>query len=397
MDEREREYTIDEVLGLIEDNIDDYINSQYERLWKYDIDISLSLKSALTSLTKDDLTKIRQNLNLKGLSSLNKGELIDNLTQLIPENLKKVLYTFDKDRYSLLKRIIAKGGYIDASHLDIWQCESLRSHGIIFTGFKEDELMIGIPTEIVEVFNKYDTDEYRKIVDRNTLWINLVRGMLFYYGVMSLDDIVRFLERYTGEKCDIIEVLNVMISALEYYVQINHTAFGFKDVRVIDEYKIKHEQNMREDISYRNFTEREILRAARPRYIEKTPQVNKFAKYLKSFYDIENKEVDEVLNIIDFMIKNNAEIGDIITELQDSFEIVSLEQLKFMTSLLIDINNNTRLWTLKGYTPDEIVKLNESMQEDSSNIINIKTRKKIGRNDPCPCGSGKKYKKCCGR
>jgi len=26
-----------------------------------------------------------------------------------------------------------------------------------------------------------------------------------------------------------------------------------------------------------------------------------------------------------------------------------------------------------------------------------KKDKKIGRNDPCPCGSGKKYKKCCGR
>ena len=24
-------------------------------------------------------------------------------------------------------------------------------------------------------------------------------------------------------------------------------------------------------------------------------------------------------------------------------------------------------------------------------------KKKIGRNDPCPCGSGKKYKKCCGK
>ena len=23
--------------------------------------------------------------------------------------------------------------------------------------------------------------------------------------------------------------------------------------------------------------------------------------------------------------------------------------------------------------------------------------KKIGRNEPCPCGSGKKYKQCCGR
>jgi len=25
-----------------------------------------------------------------------------------------------------------------------------------------------------------------------------------------------------------------------------------------------------------------------------------------------------------------------------------------------------------------------------------RTEPKIGRNDPCPCGSGKKYKKCCG-
>ncbi len=24
------------------------------------------------------------------------------------------------------------------------------------------------------------------------------------------------------------------------------------------------------------------------------------------------------------------------------------------------------------------------------------SQKKAGRNDPCPCGSGKKYKKCCG-
>ena len=26
-----------------------------------------------------------------------------------------------------------------------------------------------------------------------------------------------------------------------------------------------------------------------------------------------------------------------------------------------------------------------------------KKEKKPGRNDPCPCGSGLKYKKCCGR
>ena len=33
-------------------------------------------------------------------------------------------------------------------------------------------------------------------------------------------------------------------------------------------------------------------------------------------------------------------------------------------------------------------------QKKSGTVV---TGKKVGRNDPCPCGSGKKYKKCCGR
>ena len=27
----------------------------------------------------------------------------------------------------------------------------------------------------------------------------------------------------------------------------------------------------------------------------------------------------------------------------------------------------------------------------------VTVEKKVGRNEPCPCGSGKKYKKCCGQ
>ena len=38
-------------------------------------------------------------------------------------------------------------------------------------------------------------------------------------------------------------------------------------------------------------------------------------------------------------------------------------------------------------------------KNDGGKIKQIKTGNvnKIGRNAPCPCGSGKKYKKCCGR
>ena len=42
---------------------------------------------------------------------------------------------------------------------------------------------------------------------------------------------------------------------------------------------------------------------------------------------------------------------------------------------------------------DEIAKMHYSKGDP----INIKSGEKIGRNDPCWCGSGKKYKKCCGK
>ena len=35
-------------------------------------------------------------------------------------------------------------------------------------------------------------------------------------------------------------------------------------------------------------------------------------------------------------------------------------------------------------------------QQGAVNHTPIRRDPKIGRNDPCPCGSGKKYKNCCG-
>ena len=38
----------------------------------------------------------------------------------------------------------------------------------------------------------------------------------------------------------------------------------------------------------------------------------------------------------------------------------------------------------------------QQQQQRPGKKVPIVTGPKIGRNDPCPCGSGKKYKKCCG-
>lgn len=42
------------------------------------------------------------------------------------------------------------------------------------------------------------------------------------------------------------------------------------------------------------------------------------------------------------------------------------------------------------------VESEEELLEKTEKVEPIQASKTPGRNDPCPCGSGKKYKKCCG-
>lgn len=48
---------------------------------------------------------------------------------------------------------------------------------------------------------------------------------------------------------------------------------------------------------------------------------------------------------------------------------------------------------------DKFAKPDYKMENTTSTFIQepYRNENKVGRNDPCPCGSGKKYKKCCGK
>ena len=52
-------------------------------------------------------------------------------------------------------------------------------------------------------------------------------------------------------------------------------------------------------------------------------------------------------------------------------------------------------------TPADLMSRNQKTAVTSAsqaqNTTVVRSQPKIGRNDPCPCGSGKKYKNCCGR
>ncbi len=44
----------------------------------------------------------------------------------------------------------------------------------------------------------------------------------------------------------------------------------------------------------------------------------------------------------------------------------------------------------------EDIESEEQLVRDTEKVEPLKADAQPGRNDPCPCGSGKKYKKCCG-
>jgi len=71
----------------------------------------------------------------------------------------------------------------------------------------------------------------------------------------------------------------------------------------------------------------------------------------------------------------------------------------------IDSKSNATFMELMSeieVTRENFIEMAEHFAKEET-ITEIKTKleemgsTKVGRNDPCPCGSGKKYKKCCGR
>jgi SWIM/SEC-C metal-binding protein len=60
---------------------------------------------------------------------------------------------------------------------------------------------------------------------------------------------------------------------------------------------------------------------------------------------------------------------------------------------IFEENNWKYTIELDPKTPEDINDLELLLNPPKTMIA----EKKVGRNEPCPCGSGKKYKKCCGQ
>lgn len=133
----------------------------------------------------------------------------------------------------------------------------------------------------------------------------------------------------------------------------------------------------------------EFLRYADWAYYQNTTPLTDFKNFLLHDCGVSDDRIDRLMFDFQVSFMHEESTYDYFEILANNGIMLEEYQVREFTEHTMNCFNNTRLWANKAYTPYELLRF-------YGNSVHRKT-KKIGRNDPCPCGSNKKYKKCCGR
>ncbi|GAE35037.1 SEC-C metal-binding domain-containing protein [Halalkalibacter akibai] len=364
------------------------------------ITVPLTLSQGLSRLTVDDLHTIRKRFMVANASSLKKAELISLIEEEIPNQLEQLFSMFDRDRYSLVKKVIQKGGYMKIPALEYKQIEYLRTSGILFTGTYNGEHVITIPTDLIDRLSYLEKDkEVQKTIAQNTEWIHLTHGMLFYYGALEFSTLLSLLEKYTTIE-SIREYIDVIHDSSDYYEEIEIDHNGFYHVEVPEPDKVLEEHEARPNLDYYPFTKQQLLKAGAPFFIDRDKSYQQFLQFLTRHFIMTKAEASDIVEECQDFVRSGSLPSEVMEILQGYLEFADMEEANQVMASLITFMNHTRQWDLKGHMPADISKTMKKTTEPipsmQASVIDFQTKQKVGRNDPCPCGSGKKFKKCCG-
>jgi hypothetical protein len=370
-------------------------------------DTSFTLKEGLSEYKKDDLTEIRRFLQLRNASSLRKAELVDLLAEKIPEQIKQTCMLFDEAPFDLLMTLAQNGGQANAEKITHAQAEAWRQTGLLFTGTIEGQRKLLMPQDLVDPVLEFSTDrEVKASVKRNREWIQLTKGLLYYYGTLSKEDLVKKVTELIGKSERTFEqetFLTVLELAEMHDDQFYVSGEGYADHRVQDAEWVKREQKMRKDVPFYPFKKKQVLEAGEPGYVDRSGAYRKFIKMLEKDHRVESEKAVQIVNHICNQVNNGKSMNDVLHYFGKQVTLENNEKMTPLLNQLTAVFNNTRQWALKGHTPSELLeeerKHMKPLPEKEFKLQQNEPvkKQKIGRNDPCPCGSGKKYKKCHGR
>ena len=126
------------------------------------------------------------------------------------------------------------------------------------------------------------------------------------------------------------------------------------------------------------------------RYRENTREFIAMRDFMvRSFHMKEALATANALHILQYL-DTETDVSYLMSQLATAgVRFENDQQFRNFAVLLNRMKSTARFWGFCGHTPEEAE--NFAPKRGTVHVY------KVGRNDPCPCGSGKKYKKCCGR
>lgn len=377
------------------------------------------LKSLLSKMKVASLKQLAQNFEVSNRSKMKKDELVDAVfSNMIKskEIIKRTLLVVEDDEYELLIDL-ANGQSEEISEIDIMLYSHLVDNALFFVVKDKKSYKAVMAEEIRELISKVSTKSLKKERDFYQQINKFLQSAVNLYGIISIEKLFEIYNHYF-ESIEFDEfncILTEFLSLDRYFIKDGNLIINEIVIeRDIKDHILKNKEKVQK---YYLPSKETFLNYEDCIYYEKTPQLYTLQAYLKTILNIDEEELDLLIDEIYDLVSTESTLEDIFNYFEEAgIEFETKEQVEKVSELLGEVAINTRLWTNNGFTTKEIyseletgsfdidsqINNTKNIQKDNKEkTLNIKHYTspirvmKIGRNEPCPCGSGKKYKKCC--
>lgn len=385
-----------ELSESLEKFMDENMAERKKQMYRHKLPEDKSLKALLLAMTKSELDDIRYNLHVTGASALKKAELAEKLIPAILDFAKRWLPTIIDEEYACFAHLLKKGGVSTELRDDDTRLDYLRGLGLVACGTQQDKMAFCMPDEVQQVFRSLDSGAYHSLVDLNTEIARLAAGLLYHYGYMNFeqlyDKVMSYLEPEQREEVSFMDFVGVVLNASCWKDTIVASPQGVKYYTLIDEDKLENEQLRRSNLDFAPLSYGDVYDAGEDNYIAATPAYKELAQFFMREHGCDVLKAADITGEILILLQNGGPLDEAVDYLTELGLMKDERKAEAVVPLLIAFNNTTHLWPLKGHTPEELM-----AKSGEGRVIPFEeVRKlKVGRNDPCPCGSGKKYKNCC--
>lgn len=360
----------------------------------------ITLSECLSYSTRDELVQIAVTNGYPMKKSLRKQEMIDVLVSEITQAFTTMLDGMIVEQF---ESIIMALQLHQSKILPPDNLYYLTNRGFIYwtaSGSKSEEApTLLFPSELIQLALTQFTEEgMSKVTERETIYL-MLQAMCNLYGTFPVKLIHELYQKYNdNKKINDIVLAKVLEPSLDRYQEFYQIGDHIVPDFLMEEEAYQSILNQSEGMEYYIPTFSELLYYASHEVDEECDQY----KAVYSFFQTKIKDsstLDKLMKGLGCLCVQDAAPSYMMSEVNNAGVIFEdIEEANQLLCLLTDLSNHTIKWVYKGNTPVSVGKLNAYPNSIvGKNAPIIKSEPKVYPNDPCPCGSGRKYKKCCAR